>query len=368
MSTEIERITNTPIIYNVTEEGLAELERRWEKIPDCSEKDSYEIVRVGIRELVGLRNRVEDRRKELKRDAIDYGEKEKEKLRKIQAEQDRINNIRQKIELIKDSASVSPATTSEDVRARIGRLEEYEITEDGFQEFEAEASITRNAALSTLRKFLQDLQEVERRREEERLERERLDKERREFEERQRAEREEREREERERAERIRREEEERDRKRREEEEALAAERAKLEEERRAQEEEREKREREAAQKAAKEREAQEAKRREEEARLEEERKAIEEEKRLLRAEAEERERIERARIAEEERIEEEERRALEEEKRKAADEEERKRMIEESVEALSYLLREHTELREVIQAIIEGKVPHVKFTGGGPE
>jgi hypothetical protein len=156
--TAIQRITDTPIVYSVTDEALKSLEEKWTEIPDCSDKKNYEVVRKGISEVVGLRTSVEKRRKELKADSLEYGRrvdsaaksikdrlvaietplkaakgkvddaKRLEKERKAKIEKDRVDGILAKITAIRDKGVANWDETAADIAKRCAvqdeRLEE----------------------------------------------------------------------------------------------------------------------------------------------------------------------------------------------------------------------------------------------------
>lgn len=64
------------IVFDVTEKAIVDLEQLWqaEAIPkDLSIKEDYNLVKNGVATIRKLRSAVETRRKELKKDAINYG-------------------------------------------------------------------------------------------------------------------------------------------------------------------------------------------------------------------------------------------------------------------------------------------------------
>jgi len=67
---------NAVIVFDVTEKAIVDLEQLWqaEAIPkDLSIKEDYELVKNGVATIRKLRSAVETRRKELKKDALEYG-------------------------------------------------------------------------------------------------------------------------------------------------------------------------------------------------------------------------------------------------------------------------------------------------------
>jgi len=205
MNDKLQTIINQPIVYDVTEEGLSMLEEQWETVPDCHEKAAYELVRVGIREVVSLRTGIEKRRKELKADALEYSRKvdatakeissrveavegklkaakqvvddeieaQKEAIR--QAEIQRIKNIRRQIVSIHNMAVLPNRYTSADVEEAFNTLTEMVISPDVFQELTEEASEAKTATLAILDNLMIEAVEFEEKERAEKIERERIE-------------------------------------------------------------------------------------------------------------------------------------------------------------------------------------------------
>ena len=86
MSIEEVRLDSSVIKYSVTEQSLKEIEEQYHPslIPaDLSDKENYEMVRKGIAHVRGLRGDVESKRKELKKDALEFGRKVDEAAKQI---------------------------------------------------------------------------------------------------------------------------------------------------------------------------------------------------------------------------------------------------------------------------------------------
>lgn len=179
-NTAIQTILNTPIVYSVTDEALKILEEKWQDVPDCADRESYELVRVGISEVVGLRTSVEKRRKELKSDSLEYGRrvdsaakvikdrlmaietplkdakgkiddaKRLEKERKAQVERERVEAIQIRIQAIKDLGVVEWGETSEGINDRCMAVERERLNETDFQEFFNEAFEVKKAVVNAL--------------------------------------------------------------------------------------------------------------------------------------------------------------------------------------------------------------------------
>lgn len=77
--------------YSQTEAALAELRSRFAEVPDCSNKENYEFVKAGIRELVKYRTTLEKKRKEIKQPMVEAG-------RIVDAEAKRITGAIKEIE------------------------------------------------------------------------------------------------------------------------------------------------------------------------------------------------------------------------------------------------------------------------------
>lgn len=77
LDSQVDLIGKTAVAqYSITDAALAELESKWKDrtIQGPSDKVGYELVRTGIAELRSLRNRVEDKRKELKEPFLRAGQ------------------------------------------------------------------------------------------------------------------------------------------------------------------------------------------------------------------------------------------------------------------------------------------------------
>lgn len=115
---------NTAVIeYSVTEAALEELKAQYppEAIPkDLSIKENYEHVRKGIAHVRGLRSDVEAHRKELKKDALEYG-------RKVDAAAKKINDKLMAIEAPMKEAKIDYDTEVEIRKREEARREEERI-------------------------------------------------------------------------------------------------------------------------------------------------------------------------------------------------------------------------------------------------
>jgi len=227
----IEKITSAPIVYNVTEEGLIAIENKWSGVPDCTTREGYKLAKAGISEVSSIRTSVEKKRKELKRDALDYGknvdtvakeitarlvavegpmreakeaidaEKKEEAARKIREEEDRVSFIRSAIDSIIRTASVPFGASVADIKMSLLGIENEAITVDKYQEFAEEATVAKADTVQALNSLISNAEATEAREaqlreeqakaeEEQRVAQEKLRKEREEFEATQQAERE----------------------------------------------------------------------------------------------------------------------------------------------------------------------------------
>ena len=187
-----------PIKFDLTEAGIKLLESKYKDL-QITDKESYKAVVAGIREVRTLRVSVEKRRKELKREALEYGRlvdstarsitqrlvpieahlknlkkeederKRQEKLEKERKERERVDAIKARMSdlSLPDPFLLSQELASQ-IHSRIQKLKDYEISEDLFQEFFEEAKKLRTDTLSKL----QELEGLKRKQEQE--ERERL--------------------------------------------------------------------------------------------------------------------------------------------------------------------------------------------------
>jgi len=117
----VETITTSVISYDVSEASLKEMESRLvvKKMPtDLSVKKNYDIVKEAVKETRVLRGKVEDRRKNLKSDALEYGRKVDAKAKSIK---DRLLAIEEPIKKLK---------TDHDTKVEIAKREKARIEEE----------------------------------------------------------------------------------------------------------------------------------------------------------------------------------------------------------------------------------------------
>jgi hypothetical protein len=204
MNDKLQQILAQPVVFDVTEAGLTALESKYATVPDVRDKDGYELCRIGIGELRGLRVGVDKRRKELKADALDYcnrvestakqitarivaleepmktakqivdAEVEAEKEARRNAEINRINGIRASIEKIKRMAVMFPGDGADEVKAAYNSLLALEVTESVYMELTEEATTAKAETMAHLDAMMERIAEQERIAEEIRIENERV--------------------------------------------------------------------------------------------------------------------------------------------------------------------------------------------------
>ena len=134
--------------FDVTSAALAELRKRYEEVPDVTTKQGYALVKAGLSELTKLRTGTEARRVELKGPSLQFGRDvdaeaaritgalkdieeplreaktaedeiaQREKDAEIQAEQERIDRITQKIDNIRAFANNLSGATSGHIKTK----------------------------------------------------------------------------------------------------------------------------------------------------------------------------------------------------------------------------------------------------------
>lgn len=269
-------VENMPVEYGVTDAAISVLRDKYANM-SINDNKEYRAVVGGIAECRELRVSVEKRRKELKADALTWGRKvdgeakritgllteietplkalkqdadeekarikaEKERIarEKAEAEQRRVDNIKVRIDELYGPYRLLELNnmTSEQIAHALAVFGSSFDDED-FQEFEDEAKVKQQEAITSAQSMLTAKKLAEEEAERQRIERERIEAERRELEEAQRLEREKLEAERRALEEQRRIEQEKADAERR----AIEEEKRKIEEQKRAEEERREREE-----------------------------------------------------------------------------------------------------------------------------
>lgn len=208
------------IKYNITDAAIAKMKEQYADLT-ITDHASYDAVRVAIGECRTKRVAVEKKRKELKKDALEYGrrvdseakrivgllleieeplkdkkqtvddEKRRIKEEKERMERERVEAIRQKIVMIESSANTQ-GLSSDQILSLQEWLRNMEITEKEFQEFTDEALNTKGRVVGILSEAHKlkvqeeaeaaerkaEIERLEKLREEQEAEQRRLDKER----------------------------------------------------------------------------------------------------------------------------------------------------------------------------------------------
>jgi hypothetical protein len=202
-----------PIKYDVTEAGLQAMREKASQLPAAvsSVKDRQACVSVR-KEVRGIRLAVEERRKELKKDALEYGRKvdsiargiteaireiedpigkridaydaeiERRRQEREEAERQRVQEIQDRIAVIAAIPSTHRSSSAAEIAAEIANAGASTLTPELYEEFLEQAAAAKRKALTELGEMLEEAQERERREAELVEERKRLDAERAELE------------------------------------------------------------------------------------------------------------------------------------------------------------------------------------------
>ena len=186
-----------PIKFDVSQAGINLLKSKYKDLT-ITDRQSYQEVVKGIREVRSLRVAVEKRRKELKKDVLAYGRlidstargivkqllpiearlkdlkkeednrKLQEKLEKERKERERVETIKAKLqELAMPDSLCLTQESADQIHERILALSQYGIQEEIFQEFTENAIFLRSETISKL----QELEGLKRKQEQEERER-----------------------------------------------------------------------------------------------------------------------------------------------------------------------------------------------------
>lgn len=204
----VKSVTSQPVALNVTNATLEKLQKKFAKVPDCTTTKGYELARVGISEIVGLRTGLAACKKDRKAEAIAFGkkvdveynrildilvgietpmkeakkavdaEKEAKKEEKRKAEENRKFKITNRINMIREIIFGVIDKSSEEIKKQLDVVKEIEINKNDFEEFTTEAERARIDAEVKLEELHQkaverEEAEVERKAEEDRIAEER---------------------------------------------------------------------------------------------------------------------------------------------------------------------------------------------------
>ena len=154
--------------YNIETAVIESLKSKYD-IQEIKNGRDYAFVMAGLAEYRELRLRIDERHKELKKDALEYGravDTEKNRLKgllepgevhlkavrqaeddrkstikaeKERIERERVDKIRMSISSIQQLVRIDLTMSSEEIEKRLSELENFQITEEVFQELTTEA-------------------------------------------------------------------------------------------------------------------------------------------------------------------------------------------------------------------------------------
>jgi len=169
--------------YNFPDEKFAELKEKYSEL-NADNPEGYQLVSSGIRDVRSIRTFVEKKRKELKAGALDWGnrvdaeanrikallmeiesplkekkqfvdvEKARHKAEKLAAEQQRVDDIKDRIQAIGEPTQFTHKFRSGDISAVIEDVKEIEINPDDFAEFTGVAAVKKSEVLKILEDHL----------------------------------------------------------------------------------------------------------------------------------------------------------------------------------------------------------------------
>lgn len=170
---------NKPLItYPVSDLAIVKLREQYGVVPDAESKEGYELIKTALQTLVPLRTGVEKRRKELKKDALDWGRKVDSEAKRITAllleieeplkkaktdvderkkreKEERLEKLRNRIEEIKNIPLSLIGANTKQVESAIQSLSTMDM--DGFYEFTKDACHARDNALAQLAELLSSI-------------------------------------------------------------------------------------------------------------------------------------------------------------------------------------------------------------------
>ena len=197
--------------YNIETAVIESLKTKYD-IQEIKNGKDYAFVMEGLAEYRGIRLKIDEKHKELKKDALEYGravDAEKNRLKdllepgeehlksirkaeddrkdtikaeKERIEQERVDGIRSNISTIQRYEILDPVMDSNDIKSRLSGLEKIEITGELFQEFTQEAQKVFDGVFSNVHNALiarikWEKEEMKRKVEADRLEKQRVEQE-----------------------------------------------------------------------------------------------------------------------------------------------------------------------------------------------
>lgn len=194
------------IQYNITDSAIAKMKEKYKglKITDLKDTKGYEEVRLAIADVRTRRTAVEDKRVELKKDALEFGRKVDKEAKRITAlllkiedplkaekkriddeadrikeekarkEQERVDGIRARITQMQSLLLSLPEKTTPELNDIMDNLLDCSTPEEIFMEFMEEATTIREQTIEAVSRQIEvreklDKEEAERKAEAERL-------------------------------------------------------------------------------------------------------------------------------------------------------------------------------------------------------
>ena len=164
--------------YNATTAALAALREKYFVLPDANTDEGYDFIKAGIKELTGLRTKLEDARKREKAPYLQAGQIIDNEAKRITAElvqledpmkaakkevddrvererQERVARLQVKVDAIKAMPGLVRGKSSAEISEMIDRCGEIDTTHDFF-DLTKEATVAQQAALDELTQMLTD--------------------------------------------------------------------------------------------------------------------------------------------------------------------------------------------------------------------
>lgn len=170
-------------VFNQTDAALAALREKYQTVPDANTDEGYALVKNGLKELTGLRTRLEAVRKEVKEPYLQAGRIIDAEAKRITAElvaledpmkaakkevddriererQERIARLQSKVDAIKAMPGHVRGKSSQEIESMLDRVGEIDAMHD-FYDLTREAVAARQAALDELTQMLGERLEFE---------------------------------------------------------------------------------------------------------------------------------------------------------------------------------------------------------------
>lgn len=175
---DLEKGTTKIAEYSATEAALAQLREKYGTVPDANTEEGYALIKSGLKDLVGLRNRLEDARKREKAPLLLAGKVIDDEAKRITAElvkledpmavakkaaderiererKERIARLQVKVDAIKGMPAQVRGKSSDAIAEMIDRCGEIDTAHD-FYDLTKEAQEAQAAAMDELAQMLTD--------------------------------------------------------------------------------------------------------------------------------------------------------------------------------------------------------------------